>query len=60
MIDDGVVRVRVDPLDESGVEPDGPVLDRLLGAPLGIEKGLIGAGIDFPVGQSLVLLGTKR
>jgi SAM-dependent methyltransferase len=44
----------------SGVEPVGPTLDRMLYAPLAVEAACIGAGINFPVGQSLVLLGYKR
>jgi hypothetical protein len=43
----------------SGVEPVGPLLDRLLGAPLQVEAACIGAGLNFPLGQSLVLIGNK-
>jgi SAM-dependent methyltransferase len=44
----------------SGVEPVSPMLDRLLSTPLRVETACIGAGINFPLGQSLVLLGTKQ
>ena len=44
----------------SGVEPVHPILDRILYAPLATEAACIGAGLDFPLGQSLVLLGHKR
>jgi SAM-dependent methyltransferase len=43
----------------SGVEPVAGWLDSLLYAPLAIEAGCIGMGCNFPVGQSLVLLGEK-
>lgn len=43
----------------SGVEPVAPWLDRLLYAPLGIEAAAIGAGINFPIGQSVVCIGEK-
>ena len=44
----------------SGVEPVGPMLDRMLYAPLAAEAACINAGLNFPIGQSLVLLGYKR
>ena len=44
----------------SGVEPVSPVLDRLLYAPLAAEAAWIGAGMGFPAGQSLVLIGRRR
>jgi SAM-dependent methyltransferase len=44
----------------SGVKPVNPALDALLGVPLKAESALIGAGLNFPVGQSLVLIGYKQ
>jgi hypothetical protein len=44
----------------SGVEPVNPMLDRILYTPLAAEAACIGAGFNFPVGQSLVLVGQKR
>ncbi len=44
----------------SGVEPVHRILDRLLGAPFRLEAACIGAGINLPLGQSLLLLGYKR
>lgn len=44
----------------SGVEPVHPILDRLLGAPLRVEAACIGRGINFPLGQSLILIGRRR
>ena len=44
----------------SGVQPVHPALDRLLGAVLDAEAACIGKGVNFPLGQSLVLLGYKR
>ncbi len=43
----------------SGLAPVGPWLDRLLHVPLAIEADWIGAGLSFPLGQSLILLGEK-
>jgi hypothetical protein len=43
----------------SGVEPVAPWLDRLLYAPLAIESAWIAAGMNFPLGQSLLLIGEK-
>lgn len=43
----------------SGVEPVAPWLDRLLYTPLAIESAAIGAGLNLPLGQSLLLIGEK-
>lgn len=43
----------------SGVEPVSPWLDRALFAPLAAEAAWIGAGRNFPAGQSLILVGEK-
>jgi len=43
----------------SGLEPVAPWLDRLLYAPLAIESACIAAGVNFPAGQSLLLVGEK-
>lgn len=43
----------------SGVEPVPAWLDSLLHAPLALEASLTGAGIDLPLGQSLILIGEK-
>lgn len=43
----------------SGIEPVAPWLDRLLYAPLAIESAVIAAGLNFPLGQSLLLIGEK-
>lgn len=43
----------------SGVEPVAPWLDRLLYSTLTLEAAWIGAGCNFPVGQSLLLIGEK-
>jgi SAM-dependent methyltransferase len=44
----------------SGVVPLPAWLDRLLYAPLAAEAAWIGAGLNFPLGQSLILVGEKR
>jgi SAM-dependent methyltransferase len=44
----------------SGVEPVPAWLDRLLFTPLAIEAAWIGSGWNFPIGQSLLLVGEKR
>ena len=44
----------------SGVEPVPPWLDRLLYTPLHLEAALLGAGVNLPLGQSLVLIARKR
>ena len=43
----------------SGVEPVAPWLDRLLGAPLAAEAALIGAGVNLPMGQSVVVVAER-
>lgn len=43
----------------SGVQAVPHWLDRALGMPLSIEAAAIGAGVDFPVGQSLILLAER-
>jgi SAM-dependent methyltransferase len=43
----------------TGVEPVAPWLDRLLYLPLAMESACIAAGVNFPAGQSLVLIGEK-
>jgi SAM-dependent methyltransferase len=43
----------------SGVEPVSPWLDRLLGAPLAAEASLIGAGLNLPVGQSVIAVAER-
>lgn len=41
----------------SGVEPVSPWLDQCLHAPLAAEALWLGAGLNFPLGQSLLLVG---
>ncbi len=43
----------------SGVQPVAAWLDRVLLAPLQIESSIIGAGVDLPIGQSLLLIAVK-
>jgi SAM-dependent methyltransferase len=43
----------------TGVQHVAPWLDRLLCVPLAIESAWIGAGVNFPAGQSLLLIGEK-
>jgi SAM-dependent methyltransferase len=43
----------------TGLDPVAPWLDRLLYIPLAIESAWIGAGLNFPAGQSLLLIGEK-
>lgn len=43
----------------SGVTPVAPWLDRLLYAPLALEAACLRAGLNFPLGQSLILIGEK-
>ena len=43
----------------SGVEPVSDWLNRLLGWPLALESLWIGAGLNFPLGQTLLLIGEK-
>ncbi|MFN0167660.1 MAG: class I SAM-dependent methyltransferase [Bryobacteraceae bacterium] len=45
---------------DSGVQPVSSWLDRLLSLPLQLESRWIAAGLDFPLGQSLILLATLR
>lgn len=45
---------------ESGVRPVSPWLDRILAAPLATESRWVAAGLNFPLGQSLVLIGEKE
>ena len=44
----------------SGVEPVAPWLDRLLYAPLAAEAALVGAGVNLPLGQSLIAIAERR
>ena len=44
----------------SGVGPVAGWLNRLLMLPLAAESRWIGAGLNFPLGQSLILIGEKR
>lgn len=43
----------------SGVTPVAPWLDRLLNGALQTEAALVGAGVNLPLGQSLVLVARK-
>jgi SAM-dependent methyltransferase len=43
----------------SGLTPQPAWLDRLLYAPLALESRLLAAGLNFPLGQSLILIGEK-
>jgi SAM-dependent methyltransferase len=43
----------------TGLDPVAPWLDRLLYAPLAVEAACIGAGVNFPAGQSLLLIGER-
>lgn len=45
---------------ESGVQPVPPWLDNLLYAPLKAESKLLPAGVNLPLGQSLILLAERR
>jgi hypothetical protein len=45
---------------ESGVQPVAPWLDKLLYAPLKAESKLLPAGVNLPLGQSLILLAERR
>lgn len=45
---------------ESGVRPVPPWLDHMLYAPLRLEAALLGAGFNFMLGQSLLLIGEKE
>jgi SAM-dependent methyltransferase len=44
----------------SGTAPVAGWLDRLLNVPLALESKLIGAGVSFPLGQSLILIADKQ
>lgn len=44
---------------ESGVKPVSPWLDKLLLGPLQAEARLIPAGVNLPIGQSLILLAER-
>jgi SAM-dependent methyltransferase len=44
----------------SGVEPVAPWLDRLLYTPLAAEAQVIGAGVNLPLGQSLIAVAERR
>jgi len=44
----------------SGVDPVSPGLNRVLAAPLRVEASLIRAGLNFPLGQSLILIGKRK
>lgn len=44
---------------ESGVQPVAPWLDNLLYMPLALEAQWLGAGLNFPLGQSLLLIAGK-
>ena len=45
---------------QSGVRPVSPWLDKLLFAPLKAEASLLPAGVNLPLGQSLILLAERR
>jgi SAM-dependent methyltransferase len=45
---------------ESGVQPVPEWLDNLLYMPLALEEKWLGAGLNFPLGQSLLLIARKR
>lgn len=44
----------------SGVEPVPAWMNRLLYLPLAAEASYVGAGLNLPVGQSLILIGKKE
>jgi SAM-dependent methyltransferase len=43
----------------SGVEPVAPWLDRLLYGALAAERAWLGAGLNLPIGQTLILIAEK-
>ena len=43
----------------SGVHPVAPWLDSLLGSVLALESACLGTGANFPLGQSVILIGEK-
>lgn len=45
---------------ESGVQPVAPWLNQLLYAPMALEAAWLSAGLNFPTGQSLMLIGEKE
>lgn len=45
---------------ESGVQPVSPLLDKVLYGPLKAESKLLPAGVNLPLGQSLILLAERR
>jgi SAM-dependent methyltransferase len=45
---------------ESGLQPPRRWLNRVLYLPLFLESAWLGAGMNLPVGQSLILIGEKR
>ena len=45
---------------QSGAAPVGRWLNRLLSLPLAIESAWIGAGLNFPAGQSLILIAERQ
>lgn len=45
---------------ESGVQPVSPWLNRLLALPLVAESRWLGAGLNLPLGQSLIVIGEKE
>jgi SAM-dependent methyltransferase len=45
---------------QSGVRPVAHWLNRLLGAPLRIESWWLSAGLNIPLGQSVILIGEKQ
>jgi SAM-dependent methyltransferase len=47
-------------IPQSGVRPVGRWLNRLLGAPLGMESWWLSAGLNIPLGQSVILIGEKQ
>lgn len=44
---------------ESGVQAVSPWLDKMLYQPLALEAAWLGAGLNFPIGQSLILIAEK-
>jgi len=45
---------------QSGVRPVSPWLNRLLALPLMAESRWLGAGLNLPLGQSLIVIGEKE
>jgi hypothetical protein len=44
---------------QSGVQPGAGWLNQMLRLPLAAEGAWLGAGLDLPIGQSLILAGEK-